>query len=216
MGASETGVLGGRTDGAVRYWELELFEIEIFPKDVAGRAAVDLESEEAFGSEVFFVGVDEVGAEFAVEPSLQVVASALDDDGVPVVPLEELFALGGEGGEFFFRCFATRGNEPSPALFIEDAGGPAALGIFHFVVLALVTLHAAIGEFCGGLFVKAAEHAAGVAVLIDELELEGEDEVAVFLFGAEEGVAFDVFAKAADGSVFDFVFEHCRRSSASR
>ena len=87
----------GRTDGAVRCRGLELFEVEIFPEDVAGRAAVDLEAEEAFGGEVFFVGVGEVGAEFAIEPSLQVVALTLDDDGVPVVPFEELFALGGEG-----------------------------------------------------------------------------------------------------------------------
>ena len=48
---------------------------------------------------------------------------------------------------------------------------------------------------------KAAEHAAGVSLFVEELELEGEDEVSEFFFGAEESVALDVLAEAANGVV---------------
>ena len=51
------------------------------------------------------------------------VAFALDDDGVPVVPLEEFFALGGEGGFHFVGSIAG-GEEPFATGFVKDAGGP--------------------------------------------------------------------------------------------
>ena len=183
---------------------LEFFEVEVFPEDVAGFTAVNLETEKAFGGEVFFVGVGKVRAELAVEPGLKTVAVAFDDDGVPAVPLEELLALGSEGGFLFFGGIFG-GEEPFAASFVKDAGGPTALWVFEVIVLALVAGDAAIGVLFSGLFVEGPEHAAGVAGLVEELELEGEDEVGEFFFGAEEGVAFDVFAKAANGFVFDFV-----------
>ena len=167
---------------------------------------MDLEADEAFEGGVLFVGVLEVGALFSIEPGLEMVALALDDDGVPAVPLEELFSLGGEGGEFFFGCFVSVGVEPAATSFVEDASGPGAFAVFEVVVLALVAGDAAVGLFLGGCFVQGAEHAAGVTGFVEELELEGEDEVAEFFFGAEEGVAFDVFAEATDGVVFDLVF----------
>ena len=77
--------------------------------------------------------------------------------------------------------------------------------VFKIVVLALVTFDATVGVFFGGLFVQAAEHTTGVAALVDELEFEGEDEVAVFFFGAKKGVRFEVFAEAADGIALHFV-----------
>lgn len=167
---------------------------------------MDLEGEEAFEGGVLFVGVGEVGTEFSIEPGLKVVALALDDDGVPVVPFKELFSLCGEGCEFFFRCFVSVRREPSSTGFVKDARSPRAFAVLEVVVFTLIASDATIGFLFSRLFVQGAEHAARVTVFVVEFELEGEDEVPEFFFSAKEGVAFDLFAKAANGSVFDFIF----------
>ena len=107
---------------------LKFFQVEILPENITRWSAVDLEGEEAFEGGVLFVGVGEVGAEFSIEPGLKVVALALDDDGVPVVPFKELFSLCGEGCEFFFRCFVSVSREPSSTGFVKDARSPRAGG----------------------------------------------------------------------------------------
>lgn len=104
---------------ASRVWQidriivLELFELDVFPADVAGFSAVDLESDKAFAGVVFFVGVFEVGAFFAVEPCLDVVALAADFDGIPFVPFEEFLSLGGEFLAVFLVGFF--GEKPAAA-----------------------------------------------------------------------------------------------------
>ena len=84
---------------------------------------MDLEGDEALEGGVFFIGVSEVCAEFSVKVCLEVGALAFDDDGVPVIPFEEFFALGGEGF-FSFGVGVFRGEEPASACFVIDASGP--------------------------------------------------------------------------------------------
>ena len=184
---------------------LKLFQVEVFPENITRWSAVDLEGEEAFEGGVLFVSVGEVRAKFAVEPSLQVVVFAFDDDGIPVIPLKESVPLFGEGA-FVFVVFGFGGIEPTSTGFIVDTCGPATLRGFEVIVLALVAVDPAAGVFLGRLLVEGSEHAAGVPIFVEELELKGEDEVTKLILGAEEGVAFDVFSKASDRSVFYFIF----------
>lgn len=162
---------------------------------------MDLEGEEAFEGGVLLIGVGEVSPQLAVEVGLEVVALADNHDGVPIFPLEESLALFGEGLLLLLGSLCPRG-EPAPARLVKDPGGPVALGSLEVVVLALVAGYATV---FGASFLQAAEHAAGVAGAILELELESEDEIAEFLFGAEESVALDLFPKAANSTILDLV-----------
>ena len=58
---------------------------------------MNLEGHEALEVRIFLIGISEVGAQLAIQKSLQVVPLALDHDGIPVVPFEEAVALLGEG-----------------------------------------------------------------------------------------------------------------------
>lgn len=63
---------------------IELFDKDVSPLDVTLFSSVNLQAKEAHGGGVFFVVVDEVGAEFTVDPDLEVLTLGLDRDGVPI------------------------------------------------------------------------------------------------------------------------------------
>ena len=89
-----------------------------------------LEGEEAFERGVFFIGVREVGAGFAVQPSLEMISFASNHDGVPVIPFEELLALSCEGIFDFFAGIFVR-IQPAAAGFVEDSSGPTCSLLFQ-------------------------------------------------------------------------------------
>src|SRR5690606_15969672 len=101
---------------------------EIPPADVRRLAGVDLQAEEAFGSE-FRSLILVVHAQLAVEPDLEVVALREDADFVPIVPFEKLLPLFGEGllcglglrGVVLAIALAV-GDQPAAARFVVESG----------------------------------------------------------------------------------------------
>ena len=162
---------------------------------------MNLQREETLEVGILLVGVGEVCTFFTIQVGFNVVALTFDHDGIPAIPLEETVTL---LGEFIlhFGCSLLVGIQPSTPRFVENAGGPSAFSILEVVVFALVSGHTAIWF---PILLEAAEHAARVARLVDELELEGENKVAIFFFGAQEGVALDFLSESTDCSVLHFV-----------
>ncbi len=162
---------------------------------------MNLQADEALRSEMFFVSIPEVGPRYSIKPGLDVIAIALDDNGVPVLPFEALLSA---GSEFLLRLLSSlrgklSGEEPAASGLIVDARGIGAVPVV--VMFALVAEDPALA-----IALLGTELAPGIAGGISELELEDEDEVPVVLFGAQEGIAANVPAVAHDGSVFHLVF----------
>ena len=162
---------------------------------------MNLQANEALRSEMFFVGIPEVGPRYPIKPSLDVIATALDDNGIPVIPFEALLSAGSE----FLPGLLSRlrgklsGEEPAAPGLIVNARGIRAVPVV--VMFALVAEDPALA-----IALLGTELAPGIAGGISELELEDKDEVPVVLFGAQEGIAANVPAVAHDGSVFHLVF----------
>ncbi len=162
---------------------------------------MNLQANEALRSKMLFVGIPEVGSRYSIEPGLDVIATALDDDGVPVIPFETLLPAGGEFLPGLLSPLQGKlsGEEPAAPGLIVNARGIGAVPVV--VMFALVAEDPALA-----IALLGTELAPGIAGGISELELEDEDEVPVVLFGAQEGIAANVPAVAHDGSVFHLVF----------
>lgn len=151
---------------------------------------------------VLLVGVGEVCAKLSIEVGLQMVPLALDHDGIPAIPVEEAVPLFGEGPLLFSRLFSFLGIEPTSACFIVNPRRPGTLGLFEVIMLTLIARHPTVFLLA---LLKGPKHATGVPRLIDELELEGQDEITELILGPKEGIAPDVFPESPDCSVLDFI-----------
>ena len=69
---------------------------------------MDLESEKPFTGIVLGIGIYKINAFLAVEPSLNMVTLAADNDGIPFLPLEELVSLRGELCALLFIFFVRK------------------------------------------------------------------------------------------------------------
>lgn len=132
--------------------------------------------------------VDEVGAGHAVDPCADACADGFDARCVPFVVLKSTLC-GRVLGE---------GIEPSAARFIIDTARP---GTAAGVYLELVAVDASV---LIALEALAAQLYAGVEGVVNA-EVELEDEVAVCLLGAEEGVLGVRLGVAYDGAVLNAV-----------
>ena len=99
---------------------------------------MDLQGDEPFRSEILFICILEVGACHSIEPGLDAFAVALDDDSVPVVPLETFLAPDGEllSGVAVTLPGKLPRIEPATSGFVVDACRVGAVPVI--VVFALV------------------------------------------------------------------------------
>lgn len=199
----------------------EFAEADVAEVDGHGRAAVDLESDEAGFAEVGGIFIDGNAHDFAIEDVDEGVALRDDGHGVPVGGIFDVieglfgggefhFFQGGAGAgvsEFFFVAegfdgdvFAGVGHEHAPVFLEEHAG--EAIGVLE---IGLVALEDVVGQ------AFAAVLHAGVAAL--DAVLEGELEIAEFGVGVDEegvflegifGVGLRVNGAILNGEIFRF------------
>ena len=163
-----------------------------------GFSSVDLQSNEALGSEMIVILLFEISPGYSVEPCLDSSAITFDDDCIPVLPAKELSPPDGEGCGGIPSC-ELAGEEPPATRFLVDSGSVGA-----FVVIVVLTLVSKYSSSFVALL--RAELAARISGAIHELKLEGEDEVAIGLVRAKECISPDVFPMSDNSAICHLVF----------
>ena len=101
---------------------------------------MNLQADEALRSEMFLVSIPEVGPRYSIKPGLDVIAIALDDNGVPVLPFEALLSA---GSEFLLRLLSSlrgklSGEEPAASGLIVDARGIGAVPVVVIIIILII------------------------------------------------------------------------------